>query len=57
MDGIIGEVSQSIIACTLSPFSDGNVGMDMGILDSLDVLIPIRMLNSNIEMRETHHGT
>jgi hypothetical protein len=38
MDVIIGEVSQSIIAGPLTPFSDGNVGMNMGVLDGLDVL-------------------
>ena len=38
MDRIIGAVSQSIVACALPPFGDGNVGMDMGIFDGLDVL-------------------
>src|SRR5438067_2316767 len=38
MDGIIGEVSQSIIASALPSLSERNVGMDMGVLDGLDVL-------------------
>src|SRR6516164_4263671 len=38
MDGIIGEVSQSIIAGPLPSLSERHVGMDMGVLDGLDVL-------------------
>src|SRR5215469_14873557 len=38
MNWIVGEVSQSIITCTLSSLGDGNVSMDMGILNGLDIL-------------------
>ncbi len=38
MDGIIGEVSQPIVAGTLPFLSERNVGMDMGVLDGFDVL-------------------
>src|SRR5436190_24370815 len=38
MDGIIGEVSQSIIASALPSLSERNVGMVMGVLDGLEVL-------------------
>src|SRR5258708_7973872 len=38
MDGIISELSQSIIACALSSLRDGNVGPNVRILDGFNVL-------------------
>ena len=38
MEGVIGEVSQSIIASALPSLGERHVGMDMGLLNGLDVL-------------------